>query len=102
MPLNAIAPGAGHQYTENVFDAKEGNRVSNHAKLFAERLNHCLDESEAPSSVRERAAILSKMLDISKQQAWNLIEGLQRPDNELIEQIAEEFEVEAAWLRGEK
>ena len=71
-------------------------------KYFADRLNSCLDDTGAPPQVRERAVILSKMLDISKQQAWNLLEGLQTPTPELLERIAREFEVESNWLVGDK
>jgi hypothetical protein len=76
--------------------------VPHSAKLFAERLNHCLDETDAPSQVRERAVILSKMIDIPKQQAWALLEGQQLPDQALLQQIANEFEVEPDWLIGNK
>lgn len=72
------------------------------AKHFAERLNHCLDETDAPAQIRERAAILSKMLDIPKQQAWTILEGHQFPNSELIQRIADEFEVDIKWLIGEK
>jgi transcriptional regulator with XRE-family HTH domain len=72
------------------------------SKKFAERLNQCLDETDAPPTIRERAVILSKMLDIPKQQAWNYLEGLQHPDDEIIKRIAEEFEVDVKWLLGEK
>ena len=72
------------------------------AKQFAQRLNHCLDETDAPASVRERAVILSKMLDIPKQQAWSLIEGHILPDAPLLERIAEEFEVDPKWFSDEK
>jgi hypothetical protein len=68
------------------------------AKRFAEKLNHCLDETGAPAQVRERAAILSKMLDIPKQQAWSLLEGQQVPDQALMNKIATEFEVDLQWL----
>ncbi|TAK77167.1 MAG: XRE family transcriptional regulator [Gammaproteobacteria bacterium] len=72
------------------------------AKHFAQRLNSCLDDSGAPIQIRERAAILSKMIDISKQQAWSLLEGQQLPDPDLLQKIAEEFEVDPKWLSGEK
>lgn len=70
-------------------------------KYFAAKLNQCLDESEAPAPVRERASILSKMLDIPKQQAWSFLEGHQLPENNLLKRIAEEFEVDPKWLCGE-
>lgn len=72
------------------------------AKQFAEKLNSCLDDSGAPTNARERAAVLAKMLDISKQQAWNFVEGLQLPDDELLMRIAEEFEVDPEWMAGRK
>lgn len=72
------------------------------AKHFAERLNNCLDETGAPFSPRERAAILSKMLDIPKQYAWSMLEGQQIPDEDLLQKIAKEFEVDPQWLVGEK
>lgn len=70
------------------------------AKEFAEKLNKCLDESEAPTRVRERAGILSKMLDIPKQQAWSMLEGQVLPEQTLLQRIAVEFEVDMKWLCG--
>lgn len=71
-------------------------------KIFSDRLNSCLDDTGAPSSIRERALILSKMIDIPKQQAWGLLEGHLMPDQDTIKKIAGEFEVEIQWLTGEK
>lgn len=71
------------------------------AKQFAARLNRCLDESGAPSQIRERAAVLSKMLDIPKQQAWSLLQGQIIPNDDLLLKIANEFEIEPQWLCGE-
>lgn len=72
------------------------------ARLFAKRLNTCLDGIDAPPGARERAAILSKMLDIPKQQAWTFVEGHLLPDKDLLNRIAQEFEVDPKWLTGEK
>ncbi|OGT37821.1 MAG: hypothetical protein A3F11_10620 [Gammaproteobacteria bacterium RIFCSPHIGHO2_12_FULL_37_14] len=72
------------------------------AKCFAERLNNCLDETNAPFQMRERAAILSKLFDIPKSTAWNLLEGHQLPEPDLLQKIAKEFDVESNWLSGEK
>ena len=69
-------------------------------RIFSQRLNHCFDESDAPDSARERAAILSKMIDIPKQLAWGYIEGHQLPDEDILKKIAAEFEVEPDWLSG--
>jgi len=76
--------------------------VPQSAKHFAQRLNSCLDDTDAPPHVRERAAILSKMLDIPKHQAWSLLEGQLLPDADLLQRIANEFEVDPAWLSGDK
>lgn len=76
--------------------------MSQSAKHFSEKLNSCLDETGAPSQVRERSIILAKMLDISKHQAFSLLEGRLLPDKTLIQKIADEFEVDLKWLSGEK
>ena len=73
--------------------------MSESVKHFAERLNQCLDEMDAPPSIKDRSIILSKMLDISKQQAWNLLEGLQFPSTEVLQKMADEFEVDVNWLK---
>lgn len=74
--------------------------MSYNAKDFAEKINKCLDESDAPAPVRERASILSKMLDIPKQQAWSMLEGQVVPEHSLLQRIAVEFEVDLKWLCG--
>ena len=76
--------------------------MAHSAKYFAERLNSCLDDTSAPTPIRDRAVILSKMLGISKQQAWILLEGHTLPNSFLIQKIADEFDVDPKWLSGEK
>jgi hypothetical protein len=73
----------------------------NSAKIFSQRLNNCLDQTDVPAAIRERAAILSKMLDIPKQHAWSLLEGNQSPDQGILQKIANEFAVDTKWLSGE-
>jgi len=63
------------------------------AKELADALNRNLEELGAPSNVRERATILSKMFDIPKQLAWSLLEGHLLPEDSLLQKIAEEFEL---------
>ncbi len=96
-----IAPVEIDQYTQFKRFPRR-NTVSVTPRHFAQRLNQCLDETEAPSLPRERANILSKMLDIPKQQAHSLLEGQFLPEDDLISRIASEFEVECAWLTGDK
>jgi len=67
-------------------------------KHFAERLNKCLDDVGVTHDTRSRSAILSKMLQIPRQQAWMMLEGHQVPDEVLLNVIAREFEVEPNWL----
>jgi hypothetical protein len=83
-----------------VANSRKEPEVKN-AKQFADRLNESLDESEAPAQIRERTVILSKMLDIPRQQAWSLLEGHLIPSLDLLSRIAEEFEVDAHWLAGD-
>tara|TARA_R110000868_G_scaffold243090_2_gene498811 strand:- start:691 stop:918 length:228 start_codon:yes stop_codon:yes gene_type:complete len=68
------------------------------AREFAQKLNKCLDESDAPTPVRERANILSKLLDIPKPQAWSILEGQLLPEHSILQRIAVEFEVDVKWL----
>lgn len=70
--------------------------------VFAQRLNSCLDDLGAPSHMRERALVLSKLINIPKQQAWSFLEGHQMPDHDFLQEIAREFEVEPDWLSGIK
>ncbi len=76
--------------------------MSPNAKIFTERLNHCLDESGAPASMRERSVILSRMVDIPRHSAFSMLDGHQLPAKDTLEKIATEFEVDADWLAGDK
>lgn len=71
-------------------------------KSFAKRLNKCLDELGVPADTRNRSAILSKMLRISRQQTRMMLEGYQLPDDFTLGLLAKEFEVETTWLVTEK
>jgi hypothetical protein len=74
--------------------------VPQQTKHFAKQLNKALDNIEAPSAIRERAIVLSKILDIPKQDAWALLEGQQLPSEALLQKTATELEVDVAWLLG--
>lgn len=71
------------------------------AKRIAERLNQSLDDMGVPINTKERTSILSKMLDIPRQQAWNLLEGHMLPSELLLDKIASEFEMDLNLLRDE-
>jgi len=76
--------------------------LSHSSKHFAEKLNYCLDETGAPAKFRDRVAVFSKMLDLPKQQAWNLLDGQLIPDVDLLNRISQEFEVDVKWLLDDK
>lgn len=67
---------------------------------FVEKLNHCLDEMDAPKRADKRESILADMLHISKFQAGSLLSGRQLPDQELLNRMALEFDVELEWFSG--
>ncbi|MBA2651491.1 MAG: hypothetical protein H0U73_04390 [Tatlockia sp.] len=69
-------------------------------KLFAERLNKELDAIGVPSHSLERVDVFSKLLKIPKFKADAFLEGITVPDEELLNRIAEEFEVNSDWLVG--
>ena len=79
------------QYTVTMMPAKE----------FSKRIHDCFNDWGAPTPIRERAILLSKMLHIPTHQAWLFLEGQQLPDEPLLAQIAREFEVTPQWLKGE-
>lgn len=68
------------------------------AKNLSDALNQALDELEAPENIRERSIILSKMLPITKQQAWALLEGHTIPDDDILALISSELEIDVAAL----
>lgn len=64
------------------------------AKQITDIINKSLDDLGVPAGIKDRATILSKMLQIPKQQAWGLLEGQILPDDELLQIIAAEFEID--------
>ena len=52
-----------------------------------------------PTNTRERAAILSKMLDIPKQQAWTILEGQILTDELTLNKISSELEIDMHFLK---
>jgi hypothetical protein len=67
--------------------------VEHNAKTIAVKVNKSLDSLGVPVNSRERANILSKMLAISKPQAWGLLEGLAFPDGMVLKKLATELEI---------
>ncbi|GEM_PF-4525152 len=67
--------------------------VEHNAKVIAVKVNKSLDNLGVPVNTRERANILSKMLAITKPQAWGLLEGLAFPDMMVLKKLASELEI---------
>lgn len=76
--------------------------MQKNARLFAQKLQKCLDDLNVPTPDRERALVFSKMLNIPKQQAWSILEGHIYPDDSLLEKIAAEVEVDKDWLLNDE
>ncbi len=72
--------------------------MQQNAKQLAVQVNKTLNDLGVPTNNRERASILSKMLDITKQQAWSLLEGSMFPDNALLKKIVSELEIDYSML----
>lgn len=68
--------------------------MQQNAKQLAVQVNKTLNDLGVPINNRERASILSKMLDITKQQAWSLLDGNIFPDNTLLKKISAELEID--------
>lgn len=67
---------------------------------LVKQINKSLDEFGVPVNEKERVVIFSKMLNISKQQAWNILEGYLVPKNELLDKIIIELEIEETFKDG--
>ena len=69
-------------------------------RQFAERLNKELDSIEAPPRENERVEAFAKMFHIPKFRAEAILHGIYLPDENLLNAVANEFEVNADWLIG--
>lgn len=69
-------------------------------KRFSERLNKELDNIGVPESSAERIEVLSKLVKIPRFKAEALLCGATNPDIDLLNTLAQEFEVSADWLVG--
>lgn len=71
-------------------------------RKFSERLNKELDSIGVPETNSERIEILSKLIKIPKFKAEALLNGLTVPDAKVLKMLADEFEVNEAWLLGKE
>jgi NH3-dependent NAD+ synthetase len=66
-------------------------------KELVTQVHKTLTDLGVPTNNRERAGILSKMLDITKQQAWSLLDGNIIPDPILLKKISTELEIDISF-----
>ncbi len=92
-----IAPLLSPEYTQ-CYKVERRSTVQQNAKELAVQVNNTLNDLGVPTNNRERASILSKMLDITKQQAWGLLEGNIFLDNILLKKIASELDIDYTVL----
>ena len=71
-------------------------------KKFAERLNKELDEIGVPTGSLERIEVLSKLIKVPKFKAEALLNGATYPSQDILDTLAEEFEVNVNWLAGKE
>ena len=69
-------------------------------KRFSERLNKELDNIGVPATSAERIEVLSKLIKVPKFKAEAFLNGAANPDENLLNTLAQEFEVNADWLVG--
>ena len=70
-------------------------------KLFAERLHQELDKMDVPQPNDERIEVFAKLLKVPRFKAEAILNGHVPVEEPLREKIAEELEVNFAWLMGE-
>ncbi|KTC85026.1 hypothetical protein [Legionella brunensis] len=70
-------------------------------KKLSERLNHELDALGIPSLMTQRVEACSKLFNLSKYKTEAILNGMVF-DSASLQIIADELEVNADWLLGEK
>lgn len=70
------------------------------SSIFVERLNRLLDHAEFPQNMQERAMAFGKMFGLKPIVSQSILSGSLAPKPEVLEAIAEEFEVKMDWLLG--
>jgi len=70
-------------------------------KKIAEQINKLLDRADVPENDTERVEAFSQIFDLPRFESRKIINGLTIPSQDLLESIAEEFEVSVTWITGE-
>ncbi len=69
------------------------------AKIFAEMLNHALDELDMPADVNKRCDLLAQLLGITRHKARVMLEGysMPKPNDEVYQRLVDELGIESTW-----
>lgn len=71
-------------------------------KCFSERINKELVSAGFPNNEKEKLEAFAKVFHVSPYMADSLLHGKMMPSKELLDAIAEEFEVSKSWLCGDE
>ncbi len=69
--------------------------------VFFERLHQELDQNGLPQDEKGRMEAFAKIFNFKQMQCKSILYGNVPPAPDVIEQIAEEFELDAKWLAGQ-
>ncbi|KTD25406.1 Uncharacterised protein [Legionella lansingensis] len=70
-------------------------------KKLSERLNNELDALGVPGLMTERVQVCSKLFKVPKFKIEALLNGVIAMDSDSVQKIADELEVNVAWLLGD-
>jgi transcriptional regulator with XRE-family HTH domain len=71
------------------------------SKEFCSRFIKELNSNGFPPGERDRISALTKVFNMNRIEASMYLHGRKTPSEEQIREIADEFEVSVAWLKGE-
>ncbi len=71
------------------------------AKLFSSMLNRALDNLDMPTDVREREALMAKLLGITREKARVMLNGYSMPNDDIYTRMVDEFGIEPHFLAEE-
>lgn len=69
-------------------------------RMFVMRLHQLLDDIETPKNSKERAQAFAKLFKLPGRVSHLILNGILMPQEALLQQISEEFEVSEDWLLG--
>ena len=70
-------------------------------RIFSDRLHHELNAIGMPERYDERIETFAKVFKTPRYKAEAILNGNVKPDEQLLQKLAQELEVNADWLLGE-